>query len=55
MNERGVLICLHSGLVVLQVLIAALAILYEPKLAAIAPIISGFQAKLPDPFKKDQL
>jgi hypothetical protein len=52
MSERGILICLYVGLMVLQILFAALAIVVHPGFAALAPLVGGFQSKLPDPFAK---
>ena len=42
----------HGGLMVLQLLVAACAIMVDARFAALAPIISAYQGKLPDPFPK---
>lgn len=52
MSERGALISLWAGLMILQILFASLAIIVDPKFAAMAPILGGFQAKIPDPWAK---
>jgi hypothetical protein len=52
MSEQGALICLHAGLMALQLTVATCAIMVDAKFATLAPIISVYQGKLPDPFKK---
>lgn len=52
MSERAVLITLQVVFTLLQISAAVLAIMVDPRFAALGPIIGGFQSKWPDPFAK---
>lgn len=52
MSDKGVLILIQVGLMILQIGAATAAILVDPRFAALGPIIGGFQSKFPDPFKQ---
>lgn len=53
MNQTQLLIAIHAGLFVLQILAVAVAIMVKPELSALSVPIGAAQAFFPNPFRVD--